>query len=81
MAKHDSKKHIRFFQNVYGSIMDEYKTHDDDRRLAYNSYVQIIEAYEQIDNIESAFVWVAVNDHVNASKNLIDRIIQSFENK
>lgn len=72
---------INYMKTVYGSKIEEFKGHNDDRGLYVNIYNMIIEALESIENEPHNFIIVALNRHISEKTACLDSIIENFNNK
>ena len=71
----------KYLKLKYGKIMQEYEQYNDDRKLAYNMYNQILEVLEDLQNCNNSYIYVAVTIQINSDCLEIDDIIARFENK
>lgn len=79
-SKNWKRRKLSYLDFFYGSEYRAWKNLDtyDDRRLYCNTYEQIKEAIESLDDEPVAFVRVAMNDHIEKQEIMLDRIISNF---
>ena len=67
----------------YADILKQFERADDDRRIAWNCYQQLIGACEAMMNsgMENSFICCAVNENIQAQEAEIDEIITRFTGK
>ena len=65
----------------YAEFMGDFEQQHDDRRIAFNTYRQIIEACKAMEDIENIFVRVAVTRSIREEESKIDEIITRFTGK
>lgn len=73
----------RVLSHKYASILQDFKEANDDRRVAWNCYQQILAACEamQDSGMENNFICCAVNDSIQQQEAEIDEIITRFTGK
>lgn len=65
----------------YADFMGDFEQQHDDRRVAFNTYRQIIEACKAMDGMENNFICCAVNNSIREEEAVIDEIIARFTGK
>lgn len=67
----------------YGTILKDFEDTDDDRRIAWNCYQQLIGACEAMrdSGMENNFICCAVNKSIREQEAEIDEIITRFTGK
>jgi hypothetical protein len=67
----------------YAEFMPDFEKQNDDRRIAFNCYRQIIDACEAMleSGMENNFIRCAVNDSIRQQEAEIDEIITRFTGK
>lgn len=76
--QYQRKAHL--LRNRLGKIMAVYKNEHDDRRLAYNVYREMLEACKAMESVDNLAVHCAFNKYFDEEEELIQKIIDRFEN-
>lgn len=74
------KSKTNYLKLKYNKIMQVYKNCDDDRRLAYNIYNQILEVLEELKECDNSYILVAISKEIKKDCRTIDNIIARFTN-
>ena len=79
-SKSWKRSKLSYLEFFYGSEYKSWKDLDthDDRRLYCNTYEQIIDAINSLDDDPHNFVCVAMNKYIEEQENMMDRIIANF---
>lgn len=77
------KLHLDLLKYIYGSPrrLAEYEQCNDDRRVYFNMYHNIVEAIESLPDEPHNLVCVAMNDKIDEYRKAMDEIKEHFDNK
>ncbi len=79
--------HIKYLETFYGKIVAKYQKEakderglwKDDRGLVVNIYHMLLEAYRELETVESSSIKVAFDKYAEDRQKEMDEIIRRFE--
>ena len=80
MKKHNKSVEIKrnLLKLSFGDNRKEWEGLTDDRCIFCNIYDMLIESLEEMENVESNFVWCAFNEKFNEEFKTLKKIKQRF---
>lgn len=81
MSKNAYQLKAEMLTRKFAPYLEEYAPCLDDRMLVVNLHKQLVEACKAMENMDNAFICVAVNNHFAEQEAWMERIVTRFSGK